>query len=273
MQKIILLLAISAFISFQVSAQRRVKRQGVTPVNVGNNNTSATKFTYNYKLEQFKGRWQEINRTYKNKQPAPITDTVFIYFKEENKVETRDGSKTYIKGEAMLEAPGNILVVAADVYTIVSATDNEIALDDQDEFIHTFKKVDQFWVETLGKTPAAREAYENPITPSINNLQGNWNVYRRQSKPGAIATGTMLIKNIKIITVTGDQSATGEVNFYNNDKSDVQPCTITITGTSMLIKTEKNNWNFPVYKADGKELVFGEKDKLLYFAKPLEMNR
>lgn len=272
MQKIILLLAVSVFISFQSTAQR-VKRRGVTPVNVGNNNTASTKFTYSYKLEQFKGRWQEVNRTYKNKQPASITDTVFIYFKDENKVETRDGSKTYIKGEAMLEAPGNILVVAADIYTIVSVSENEIVLDDQDQFIHTLKKVDQFWVETLGKTPVATEAYENPITPSVNNLIGNWNIYRRQSKPGAVATNTLLIKNIKIVSATDANSATGEVSFYNNDKSDTQPCTITITGTSMLIKTEKNNWSFPVYKADGKELVFGEKEKLLYFAKPLEMNR
>ena len=33
------------------------------------------------------------------------------------------------------------------------------------------------------------------------------------------------------------------------------------------IITDKDSWNFNTYKADGKEFVFGETDKLVYYAK------
>jgi hypothetical protein len=268
MQKTMIVLLLAVLISSSALAQtRRVKRQGVAPTNIGAK--PKEKNTYNYSLEQFKGKWQEVKRTYKNGNPASITDTVFIFFKGDDKVETRDGNKTYIKGEAMLEAPGNILIVAADVYTIVSTNDNTLVLDDGDEFILTLNKVDKFWIETVGKAPAATEAFENPIHPSINNLIGNWGVYRRQASPGAVDPKSLLIKYLKITSATGEHNATGEVTFYNSEKSETLPCMVAINGNTIEIKTETQKWNFPVFKADGKELVFGTKGKLLYFAKPL----
>lgn len=268
MNKIILMLLFTTIVSSHAFTQnRRVKRQGVTPTAVGDK--PENKFTYNYKISQFAGKWQEVKRIYKNGQQAKITDTVFIYFKENNKVETRDGSKTFIKGEAMLEAPGNILVAAADVYTIQSATKDTLVLDDQDTFIHILIKVNQFWVETVGKTPVATEAYEQAIVPDIEKLMGNWSIYRRHSKPGATNTETMLIKQIKINKVINITTASGEITCYKKDVSETLPCTISINGEVTTIKTASYEWKVPVYKADGKEWIFGEKDKLLYFAKPL----
>jgi hypothetical protein len=269
MQKIIILFSIACTLTLATAhAQRQgVKRKGVTPVNVGNK--PETKFTYDYKLEQFKGKWQEVKRNYKNNNPAPVTDTIFLYFKDDNKVETKDGSKTYIKGEAAIEAPGNILVAAADIYTIVSVSNDMIVLDDGDEFIHTLKKVNRFWSETVGKDPVSQEAFDNPIHASAPNLVGNWAVYRRQAAPGAVEANTMLIKHLKIKEATSEHTATGEITCYTNEKSETLPCTVTINGSAIDISTATYKWNFPVYKADGKELVFGTKGKLLYFAKPL----
>jgi hypothetical protein len=268
MQKFILIVVACTLTVTIARAQRPgVKRKGVTPVNVGKK--PETKFTYDYNLEQFKGKWQEIKRTYKNNDPAPIVDTVFLFFKNDNKVETKDGTKTYIKGEAAIEVPGNILVAAADVYTIISVSNETIVLDDNDEFIHTFKKVDQFWSETVGKDPVPQEAFENPVHPNVNNLIGNWGVYRRQASPGGVDAKTMLIKHLKITTTTGEHSATGEVTCYTNEKSETLPCTVTINGSTIEVSTATHKWSFPVFKADGKELVFGTKGKLLYFAKPL----
>jgi len=268
MKKILCILMAALFIGSSISAQqRRVKRQGVTPTTVGAN--PKNEFTYNYSIAQFKGKWQEVKRTLKNGTPAVITDTVFIFFKGDDKVETRDGNKTYIKGEAMLEAPGNILVAAADIYTILSATNDTLVLDDQDTFIHTLIKVNQFWIETVGKTPVATEAYDQPVKPTIEQLIGNWNIYRRQAAPGTISSNTVLIKNLKITNKIDESNATGEVTIYNNEKSETLACTVSINGTAMQINAGTNKWTFPVYKADGKELVFGTKGKLLYFSKPL----
>jgi hypothetical protein len=268
MPKTITITIVTLFIAFSTVAQnRRVQRKGVTPVNTGSQGQA--KFTYSYQLEQFKGKWQEIKRTYKNNNPAVINDTIFLYFKEENKVETKDGTKTYIKGEAAIEAPGNVLVAAADLYTIISISNEMMVLDDGDEFIHTFKKVNLFWSETLGKDPVQSETFENPIQPVMLNLMGNWGVYRRQAAPGAIEAKTMLIKNLKITSSASEHEATGEVTFYNKEKSETAPCKIKVIGNTIEISTIANQWNFPVYKAEAKELVFGTKEKLLYFAKPL----
>jgi hypothetical protein len=267
MHKIFLLVLTMFFITTANAQTRRVKRQGVTPIQTGASNQS--KITYTYKADQFKGKWQEVKRFYKNQQPASIVDTVFLFFKGDNKAETRDGTKTFMKGDVMIETPGNILVVAADVYTIISVSKDTIVLDDQEEFVHTLVKVEKFWHETVGKVAIVSDAFDNPVNPSIQNLMGNWGVYRRQSKPGALDAGTLLIKHLKIKEAKGANTATGEITVYTNQQSEQLSCTVTINGTNMLIKTEKQSWIFPVYKADGKELVFGDKSKLIYFAKPL----
>jgi hypothetical protein len=54
--------------------------------------------------------------------------------------------------------------------------------------------------------------------------------------------------------------------FYNSEKLETLPCTIKLSGEAMQITTEKNTWNFKVYKADGNDLVFGD-GSLMYYAK------
>jgi large exoprotein involved in heme utilization and adhesion len=261
------ILVLMLFVCTSVTAQR-VKRKGVTPVNVSKNQkTDSTK--YKYTIEQLNGKWQEIKRTAGNKTIMPITDTIYLWFKEENKVETKDGAKTYLRGEAVIDPPGNILIAAADVYTIISVGNDELVLDDPDKIRHTFKKTNQFWHETLGKKPVQHESFGNPVTPTIAGITGNWSVYRRQSKPGAVTANTMLIKRLKISTATSDQTASGEITCYSNEKSETLPCTVTINGSNMIIEAGNYNWRFPVYKADGKELVFGDMGKLVYYAKTL----
>ncbi len=259
------ILLISSFIP---ATAQRVKRKGVTPVHVSTKQ-KADSTKYQYKIEQFIGKWQEVKRVAGNNISIPISDTIYIWFRNHNKVETRDGNKTYIKGEAAIDPPGNILVAAADIYTIISLTDEEMVLDDPDKIRHTLKKTNQFWYETLGKIPVEQETFSNPITPTIAAITGNWSVYRRQSKPGTVVPGTMLIKHLKITSATGNTTASGEVTCYSKEKSETLPCTIVINGSNIEIKAGNYNWSLPVYKASGKELVFGDKEKLLYYAKLL----
>ncbi len=245
--------------------QQRIKRRGVTPVTT--NSGISKNETFHFKLEDFYGKWQEVSRTHKNNNIVSITDTIYLFFKDDNKVETRDGSKTIIKGEAAIYPPGNILIAAADSYIIISKTGELLVLDDGETFIHTFKKVNQFWSETVGKVAVSQDVFETAIHPSMSNLKGNWGVYRRQAAPGAVDAKTLLIKNLKITSTDSEQKGYGEVTFYNSDKSETMPCVITIQDTAVEIKAGVNQWTFPVYKADGKEFVFGTIGKLLYFAK------
>lgn len=269
MQKIILIIIACALTVGTAQAQKPgVKRKGVTPVNVGTK--PETKFTYDYTLEQFKGKWQEVIRLNYDKSENAVTDTIFLYFKDENKVETRDGRKTYMKGDALIESPGNILVAAADIYKIISVSADTIVLDDQDKFVHVLVKVNQFWLETVGKNTVTTEVYDKPMIANLNDLQGNWHIYRKQAKPGAIDANAYLIKQIKITNVTSGTAAAGEITYYKGDFSETIPCTITVSGEDLSISTTVFTWKLAVYKvASNKEWVFGEREKLLYFAKPL----
>ncbi|MBS4063983.1 MAG: hypothetical protein KGZ74_05455 [Chitinophagaceae bacterium] len=265
MNKFFILLVFAIIQSVGINAQvKRTPRQGANP-SADKKNANV----YNYTLEQFKGKWQEVIRLNHDKSENAVTDTIFLYFKDENKVETRDGRKTYMKGEALIEEPGNILVAAADIYKIISVKSDTIVLDDQDEFIHVLVKVEQFWLETVGKNTVTTEVYDKPMILNLNDVQGSWFVYRRQAKPGAIDANAFLIKQIKITSVTDSVTASGEIAYYKGDLSETIPCTISVKGEEFTIISNVFTWKLAAYKAANKEWVFGEKEKLLYFAKPL----
>ncbi|HEX4957569.1 MAG TPA: hypothetical protein VFV46_05275 [Lacibacter sp.] len=264
MNKYIFLFFIILLAADKLSAQvKRVPRQRVA------SKTTDTKNTYNFTIAQFLGKWQETLRLNTDKTESVITDTIYLHFKEDLKVETRDGRKTYLTGEALIESPGNILVVAADVYKIISITSDTLVLNDQDEFIHVFVKVKQFWLETVGKNTVTTEVYNKPMVLNLNDLLGSWFIYRRQAKPGAIDANAYLIKQIKITAVTDATTASGEISYYKGNVSETIPCTINVKGEDFTISTSVFTWKLAAYKTANKEWVFGEREKLLYFAKPL----
>jgi hypothetical protein len=261
----LLLLATTA-----VTHAQRVKRKGVTPVDVSKNKIIPVKDTPVFTLEQFTGKWQETARTDRNhNSPAVIVDTVLLHFTTPGKVITRDGNHANISGAAEIEAPGNVLVAAADIYTILSVSPEQLVLDDQENYIHTFTRTETFTYENYGKSAIGADTYGSPIAISLTDVMGKWSVYRRQARPGAVAPGTAIIKYLFISSRVDDNTANGEITFSQREKSTAMSCSIKVNATSIAVVAGENRWELFVYKADGKELVFGNSETLLYYAKPL----
>jgi hypothetical protein len=169
-----------------------------------------------------------------------------------------------MKGEAAID-PGNVLIAAADVFTIRSMNNGQVVLDDG-EFIHTLVRKKAFWYENLPSNEVKEEKFTTPLNVSASALTGRWKVYRRAAQPGS--SDKVLIRILDIQSVKSENTATGEITFYKTEKLETLPCTITIEGRNVRITTEKNSRNVNVYKADGKDLVFGDQS-LLYYCKPL----
>lgn len=248
---------------------QRVKRKGVTPIDVSKNKRLGEPETPVFTSSQFVGKWQEIVRSYKGKASMRYSDTIYLNFISNTKVTTKRGMESSMEGEVAIDNPGNILLAAADVYTIVSVNNDTALLDDQEDYVHTFIKVPQFNFENFGKNVVKQDEYTTPITATLSQLLGKWSVYKKTAKPGVINPPTNIISYIKISQKTGENSATGEVSFYQTDQTKNLPCTIKISGTNMNITAGNNTWNLLVYKTDAKEFVFGDANVLLYFAKPL----
>ncbi len=172
-----------------------------------------------------------------------------------------------LKGKASLQN-SNSLMAAADVYTIKSLNNNEAVFDDGDKYIHTLIRKNFFWYETLPKSAEVAEKYYEPIPINLSAIQGKWQVYRRDAKPGSLASDDFLIKMINVISAKDGQTASGEITFYLAGKLETLPCTITIVKEQINITSDKHTWEMNTYKADGNEFIFGETG-LMYYSKPL----
>ncbi len=250
-----------------ITAQK-VKRKGVQPIDVSKNKRPGKKQPPVFTMVQLAGKWQEISRTDKSGNPVYFTDTIFLNFTGANKVITRDaGSMTSMTGAASIEEPGNVLMAAADVYTILSVSDSQAILDNQENYLHTLKKTNQFFYETYGKLAVNQNSYKDPVSITLADVLGKWMVYRKEARPGTVNPPVNIIQYLKITDSTGENMAKGEITFYQTDKSTELPCIIKVTNAGMEITAGSYNWSLFVYKADKKELVFGDAQVLLYFAK------
>lgn len=259
--KFLLSTAVLGITLYAESQKVKVKRKGVTPMDVTKNppaNTSA------YSLSQFTGKWQEVKRTDMQKSGVSFKDTLFYNFSPKGEVFSYDGVNMSMKGEAAIE-PGNVLIAAADVFTIRSMNSNQVVLDDG-EYLHTLVKKKGFWHETLPSNAVIEEKFTTPVAVHASALSGKWKVYRRAALPGT--TDKVLIRILDVQSVKNENSATGQITFYKTEKLETVPCTITVEGSSMRITTELNTWNVDIYKADGKDLVFGDAS-LKYYCKPI----
>ncbi len=255
------LLAVLIIITYSVKAQQlKVKRKGITPLNVSKNVQPAPS---KYSLSQFAGKWQEVGRTDENHAGVAFNDTLFYTFLGEN-VTSRNGVNMGLQGEAAID-PGNVLVAAADVFTINSLANNQAVLDDG-TYIHTLVRKKNFWYETFPTNVVVPEKFTTPVIVSISELSGKWKVYRRDALPGKENNRTLI--RILNITDVKDNTAKGEITFYQTEKLETAPCTITLNAEKIQISTEKNTWNMSVYKADRKDLVLGD-TALMYYCKPL----
>lgn len=252
-----LLLAASA-----EQANAQVKRKGVTPAQVVKPVPTA-----NYNTRQLNGKWQEVKRVSSaQRTETAFSDTLLMSFVNGN-AEVKDATsmRMTMRGTAEIEAP-NALTVAGDVYTILSLDEKKLVVDDG-EFIRELEKRKQFYYETVGKTKIERDSFSKPVLIDIEKIKKKWDVYARKAEPGVISDQMAIIKLIQVNTVEGKDSASGTVLFYTGSVSELLPCKIYIHEGSMQINTNKVNWTYFIYKADGSEFVFGEAGKILYFAK------
>lgn len=269
MQAKLLIIPVIFFLLSAETMAQRVKRKGVTPTDITKKKNAAGKDGAMFTLEQFTGKWQETGRENREKDLAIIIDTILLNFTEPGKVITRDGNHSNISGNAEIDGPHNILLAAGDVYTIISVTPVQLILDDQENYIHIFTKTEQFTYETYGKNAVKPDVYKEPVSVKLADITGKWSVYRRQAKPGAIHPPTNIVKYLFITDKVDDSTANGQITFYQDEKSQAMSCTVKINTNAIAITAGTNSWSFPVYKADGKEFVFGDPEVMLYYAKVL----
>lgn len=257
-----------AAITFSSEAQKlKVKRKGVAPLDVTTKTTVAAVIPQTpaiYSIRQLTGKWQEVSRATSNTNaPLDFKDTLFYTFSGRGEVHSRQGVSMSLMGEALIE-PGNVLVAAADVFTIRSMNNHQVILDDG-EYLRTMARKSNFWHETFPTNAVTVEKFITPVSVNASALSGKWKIYRRAAEPGT--TDKVLIRILDVQQLKDDNTATGQITFYRSEKLVTLPGTITIKGENISIVTENNTWNMKVYKADGKELVFGD-GSLMYYAKP-----
>lgn len=265
-----LLLFVLLILFFEKGQSQKVKRQGTQPINYTKKNTESNQ---KFSIEQFYGRWQEIKRSTKSNENVQIKDTIYLNFTSPNKVETRDGTKNIMRGEALIEE-GNFLIAAADIYSIVSVSPEEIILDNQEDYIHTLRKKEVFLFETYGKDSVRKETYHQLTTFSLADITGNWKVYRKSARPGReIKSVTDWLININIFPASDKDSTSGEIEYISNKSNEKRICFITIENGKLILRPKEGNetWSFKVYKADGKEFIFGEAGDLIFYSKLISL--
>ncbi len=246
---------------------QKVTRKGMPPIDVSKDKTGRGKKKASlYHIGQFNGKWQETYRTDNSHNLLDFTDTLYLHFPDTGRVITRNGTTSNMKGDAAIEDP-NTLLAAADIYTIVSLSDSILVLDNQEGLVHTLKRINTFHFENYGKASVKQDEFTDPVPVTLQDVLGKWMVYRKTAKPGAINPPVNIITYLKITDSTGENTAKGEVTFYQTDKSIMQPCSIKVTNAGLDITAGDYNWQLFVYKANKKELVFGDVGVLLYYAK------
>ncbi|MEO6668818.1 MAG: hypothetical protein ABIN36_05040 [Ferruginibacter sp.] len=242
----------------------KVIRKGMPPIqHMGNPQNKAF-----YNFAQLAGKWQEVKRTtIKSKQPVEFSDTLLMRFYDSNKVEIKDATsmRMTMKGDAYIDPPYN-LVAAGDEYIIRAVDKDRLLLDDGD-YLKEMNKKDKFFYESLGKLTVPTEMLNEPVNVDPKNMQGRWVIYRRQAIAGSVDSDAVVIKSLDIFPSNTIGSAMGHVVCYKSDITESYSCKIVYGNANILVITDKYVWEFSTYKADGKEFVFGEAGRLLYYAK------
>lgn len=265
--KIVLITLLVCAVEAEACAQQKVVRKGAQPVSMAAQQKPLDPL---YRLEQFQGKWQEVKRTsLATKEKIEFTDSLLLKF-EGDKVEIKDviSMRISMKGTAQVEAP-NFLVVAGDEFMVKYADKNKLILDDG-EHLKEMEKREQFNYESFGKQIIETDTLNSPVIIDPKIAEGKWMVYRRQALAGSVNEEAVVIKSIEIFNSDTQGSATGEVVFYQTNITESLPCKIIFSHSTILIITDKNNWEFSTYKLNEKEFVFGEKDRLMYYAKRMQ---
>jgi|GEM_PF-1404674 hypothetical protein len=268
----LLLFLFAFFIVSNINAQ--LHRRGVIPVSKGNADQTTT-VGIPYTIDQFQGKWQEYKRTDHSNNDVPFTDSLQLSFWDRDSAETQSSARAHFKMVGVAQSDDdNTLIVAGDAYTVRYVGKDKISLEDDDN-VHWFQKTDDFFIgaNTAGNNDADnKDEFSGPIQTSLNNIMGNWAVYKRDVKPGVVTDKIALIRYLNITNKTGDNTANAIVTIYTREYADSsttvqKPATVTLNGTNIKIVTDTNTWDLPIYQADANNFVFGTKS-FRYYCKP-----
>jgi hypothetical protein len=219
-----------------------------------------------YKMDQLIGRWQETEKlNSKTKEKVAIADTFYILFYDNGTADTKQGNSVVITGTSELFTDDYITTSAND-FKIISVTAGMLVLDDLVGFQHSFSKKSQFAyeAETVQPNPVVDTA-KAIIDLSSASLIKNWFAYKRNAAPDFVKPGTALIRNLKILEKQSENNFKGEIEFAQFGKALVQTCTLVFNNNRVSVFAEGNTWNMEVLKADGREMILGKKDELVYY--------
>lgn len=256
-----LILSIAAIAMAQALPAQRVKRKGV----VVKQPTAQTELVAWYKIEDLKGYWKETSRKNNLNKNIPYADTILLKIDAANSLTRVMGTMGLdLKGVAMIEAP-NFLNIAADRYTILKVGKNSLQLNN-DDGNHNFIKVDKFPQGINYEAPKTDEL-KKVETVDVAQLQGDWEVYRRDASPGYITDKTVLVRSFTIADING-KVATGTVNIYDGKNIIYSmSATYNFEAGKMEISMPDAILSLTVYEAKEGTMIFGEKDGVMNYAR------
>ena len=213
------------------------------------------------KVDYVQGKWQEVSRTpLGSNRGIVFSDTMFITITDREAI-VKQGNQMTMKGEAAVQ--NRMLTAATEYFEITNLRNTEMTLKD-DQYLRKMQRMDSYYFESFGKDSIQTERFIESVALDANNLQGQWVVYRKKADPGQVTTSP-IIESLNISTVS-DNTGTGEINFATGNASEKAIASFNFLNSQLEIKTANHSWLLDVYKADGKEFVFGEKHNILYFA-------
>lgn len=257
-----LLLVLFIYYFPAITIAQKVKRKGATATREQKNEPVSK-----YSINQLQGKWQEVKRiSVKDNNTVDFTDSLLMIFTG-SKVTLKDvtSMRMTMNGEAETAAP-NTLIVAGDTYSILSLGTAKLVIKD-DEFTRELEIRSQLQYESYGKVKIETDTLSNPVNIDIHILKGNWFIYAKKAEPGSVSDKTALIKSLNINSINDEGIAFGEVAFYVSGITRTAACQLVTQRGVLKIISDKESWTFTIYKADGKEFIFGEKGKLVYFSK------
>ncbi len=260
-----LLFALLIIGSLDCAAQYR--RRGETLQNPRNQKTPATaKPSANINQQFLIGKWQEMKRLDRtNNTPQSFTDTMYLHFIDNKKMQLKEGIGTRIASDYYID--GEELIVSVQAFVIKSLTQDQLILDEGDDWVKEFVKVPSFFHESFGKNPIKTDIYNEAIAPDLNKWAGSWFVYRRQAKPGALSANDYVIKSLNVKSVANNV-ANIDLVYYNRDTTISASGKLTSLEKSILIEVPGFTQELNVLGQNGSELVFGRTDALVYYCRP-----
>ena len=259
----VLVTGLSNLMLAQVVGQKPI-RKGMLPISKTVVHTDPAP---QYEIRNLNGKWQEIKRITARNERKEFADTLMLMLSNGHGIlKSSNDMNMVMKGEASVES-GNMLSVAGSEFTLLGYSGSYLTLKDEEGMTRSLKRVKRFYGETVGKDSIKLPVYTTPVNAEAALLNGKWDVYRRDAEPGFITNTTTLVRSISFNTISGN-GGTGEVTTYTgSDNSITSPMKFSVNGSTLTISTDKQDLTVSVYKADGKEFVFGRSGAILSFAK------